>query len=414
MKTLEELKLLADAGNAEAKTEYKIRQAYDTLAAVPNILSAQEDEIPDLKSIVGEEAAYLEQLADQCDVQAQVVFAQWAMAGDDEEKTTKALQGLLDAANHGDTLAEVIIGYFYEYGASNHGIYRDYRKAFHFYSKAAEKGYVHAEYALGWFHEFIFLYHDYAKAISWYEKALEHGHADAAHRLGWLKQMGQLGTNLVSPGQNIIDWNQKGIQLMKEEKYDDAFLQFFNAACRGSEHDIGNVCHLLGQKKVKKDNVADALKLVQRYAYYNCAFALSFLSACYERGEYFPKSEKKHLEYAEKAAENGAMDCVKYLIARCLENGNYVGALKWNRKGYELGDVGCTYNLGIAYCQGQGVALDLEQGLKYLHEAKERDAASLGLPVDNAIIDFSASPKKGGCFGVILFFAFVVGATLFF
>lgn len=305
------------------------------------------------------------------------------------------------------------MGLSFEYGIG-HPI--EFRKAFNYYSKAADLGYMPAEYSVGWFHEHIFFYHNYELALSWYEKALKQGHPDASHRLEWLKKTGQLATILVSPGQDQLDWNTSGCKYVNEEEFEKAFDAFFCGACTGYSVCIENICILLGKHKIPEEDISDAMEIVNIYAGYNDPKALSFLAACYTIGEYIPKDEKKGTLYCEKAAENGAIECIHSIVQSSLDQKDFNSAFKWVQKGYELRDANCAYNLGLAYCNGQGVSQDYLKGIEILKEAKDLGAAELGFPVDGAIKHYSnlSTPTKGGCFGIIVGILFVSIAIISF
>lgn len=389
----------------------RLNKLYTILQNAPNINEVNLEELNDYKNVSNADLDAFYEVAKNGGSSVKLAYGWLVIAKAVKEKLDTAIESIQLSAESGDMMAEYMLGLSYEYGIG-HDV--EYRKAFIHYSKAAEKGYMPAEYSVGWFHEHIFFYHNYDLAISWYEKALKHGHSYASHRLNWLKNTGELATNLVSPGQDQLDLNTEGCNYVNEGEYKKAFEAFFRAACTGYSVCIENICILLGKHKIPEADISDALKIVNIYATYNNPKALSFLAACYTIGEYVPKEEKKGAEYCEKAAENGAIECIQSIVQTCLNNKDFNSAFKWVQKGYELGDANCTYNLGLAYCNGQGIAQDLSKGVEILKEAKERGAAELGFPVDGAIEHYAkqSNPAKGGCLGIITGLLIVIGALI--
>ena len=65
------------------------------------------------------------------------------------------------------------------------GVTQDYAKAVKWYHKAAEKGYVKAQFNLGLMYgNGEGVTQDYAEAVRWYRKAAKQGHAKAQFNLG--------------------------------------------------------------------------------------------------------------------------------------------------------------------------------------------------------------------------------------
>ena len=78
----------------------------------------------------------------------------------------------------------------------------EYKSAYNWYLKAAEQGYVLAQYKVGEMHTYTKytqdgVEHSYSKAFYWYYKAAAQGSARAQHQLGLMHQQG-MGTE--------IDW----------------------------------------------------------------------------------------------------------------------------------------------------------------------------------------------------------------
>ncbi|QJD90421.1 TonB family protein [Duganella dendranthematis] len=87
------------------------------------------------------------------------------------------------AAKHGNALAQVRLGDFYESG--NAVIGQDLSQAAFWYSKAAEQGDHDAELALGRLYDNgKGVAHDAARSAVWYRKSAESGNAEACYRMG--------------------------------------------------------------------------------------------------------------------------------------------------------------------------------------------------------------------------------------
>ena len=103
--------------------------------------------------------------------------------------SSKTLKKIQDAANSGDAVAELELGFLYEHGQ---GVPQDYAQAVSWYRTAANSGYADAQFILG-----IRYYNgqgvpqDYAQAASWHRKAADQGHAFAQYSLCMLNEHGQ-------------------------------------------------------------------------------------------------------------------------------------------------------------------------------------------------------------------------------
>jgi hypothetical protein len=95
------------------------------------------------------------------------------------------------AADHGNVLAEVQVGYFYHHGI---GVAPDYAEAAHWYRLAADKGNPLAENQLGYLYEHgMGVTQNKAEAMRWFRLAAQQGWPAAQHNLlfvalawGWL------------------------------------------------------------------------------------------------------------------------------------------------------------------------------------------------------------------------------------
>src|SRR5262245_39856094 len=96
-----------------------------------------------------------------------------------------ALPELRPFAEHGDSLAQSMLGWMYEWGE---GVPKDYMQARVWYEKAAAQGFAPAQTNLGALYNIgRGVPQDYVQARLWYEKAAAKGFAPAKTRLGRLE-----------------------------------------------------------------------------------------------------------------------------------------------------------------------------------------------------------------------------------
>lgn len=93
-------------------------------------------------------------------------------------------------AYEGDVFTQFNLGLMYYYGDSAN---QDLEKAVMWLTRAAEQGYVDAQYHLGVMYNYYVKSPDidYAQAMYWYKKAAEQNHAEAQNSIGVLYQSGQ-------------------------------------------------------------------------------------------------------------------------------------------------------------------------------------------------------------------------------
>ena len=100
-----------------------------------------------------------------------------------------ALRELRPLAEHGDSLAQSMLGWMYEWGE---GVPKDYMQARLWYEKAAAQGFAPAQTNLGaLYNNGRGVPQDYEQARLWYEKAAAQGFPDAQFSLGQMYAKGQ-------------------------------------------------------------------------------------------------------------------------------------------------------------------------------------------------------------------------------
>ncbi|WP_455203516.1 caspase family protein [Kaarinaea lacus] len=102
---------------------------------------------------------------------------------------SEAFKNFLEAAEQGDSNAQVLVGYMYQEGQ---GVRQDYDKALMWYRKAVKQGNAYAQNSLGVMYDLgKGVPQDYGKAVNWFRKAAEQGHVTASANLGEYYEYGK-------------------------------------------------------------------------------------------------------------------------------------------------------------------------------------------------------------------------------
>ncbi|RIA85126.1 hypothetical protein C1645_831239 [Glomus cerebriforme] len=101
----------------------------------------------------------------------------------------KDLEKLFTAAENGDGNAQYCLGECYELGI---GVYFNERRAFEFYKKSADQGFIDAQYKLGYIYTTLYeqgkgTEKSIEDAIYWYKKAMANGCQLAGKKLKYVK-----------------------------------------------------------------------------------------------------------------------------------------------------------------------------------------------------------------------------------
>ena len=210
-------------------------------------------------------------------------------------------------ASNGDPKAQVQLGNIYRQGKL---ISKNYDKALEWYLKAAEQGYVGAQYNTGYLYDDV--YQDYSKALEWFLKAAEQKFSGAQNSIG------------------VIYLQGKGVA----QDYSKALEWFLKAA----EQDDGNakyhlaVMYLEGlgvtkdYKKAYQLNIT-AAKLGIVNAEYN-------LGVTYLNGLGVPKNERIAFKWFDKSTKN-CVEC-QYKVGLMYEFGTGIAKKKNIPKAKEL------------------------------------------------------------------------------
>lgn len=97
-----------------------------------------------------------------------------------------------------------------------------YEEAFDWYTKAADKGNVLAQYKLGeMYYNGEGVIHDYAKAVEWYEKAAEQGNLDAQLRL----------VDMYYNGEGVEKDYTKSVKWFRKADEQEDLIALYNLEC---------------------------------------------------------------------------------------------------------------------------------------------------------------------------------------
>lgn len=219
-------------------------------------------------------------------VDAGHAMANVLLASPDKEDSlfARSYIAILDhALNEGDFESQVNLGWMYQEGK---GVVTDREEALKWYKKAAEQGYVHAQYNLGRFYFEGERPADKKEAIQWYRKAAAQGHARAQYNLGWM-----------------YDYDE-GITTNKKE----AIQWYRKAAAQGDPRGQGalGVCYYEGQG-VAIDK-KEAVKWYRKAAAQGEDFAQYNLGLCYLEGQGVAVDKEEAVKWIRKAAEQGNVD----------------------------------------------------------------------------------------------------------
>ena len=178
----------------------------------------------------------------------------------------------------------------YYYGAN--GKPKDYKKAIHFYAKAAVNGKAEAQFMLGYCYEnALGTDKQYGQAAEWYAKAAAQDHLNAQNTLGTLYEQGY------------------GV----EKNYAKAVELYTKAAVQGNaaaQRNLGE-CYYYG-RGIAKD-YSKAFMWYKKAAEKGQMSAQYSLGYCYENGYGTEKNLDKAVEFYQKAAKQGSDNAQKAL-----------------------------------------------------------------------------------------------------
>lgn len=229
------------------------------------------------------------------------------------------LAGSVSPHNRTEQSAEEMyqIGKSYFLGTNDNN--QDYTQAVYWFKKAAEKGDMDAQYALGiCYKDGLGVQQDNTQTIYWFRKAAEQGNADAQYALGL------------------------------------CYLTAWGGLC-----DNNQAVYWL--KKAAETGLADA------------QHAIGF---CYKEGQGVKQDYTQAVYWYKKASEQG-LPAAQNDLGVCYFNGwgeqqNYSQAFYWFKKAAEQGNTDAQYALGLCYYNGYGTTINKQTSLYWMRKIADQ------------------------------------------
>ena len=291
----------------------------------------------------------LEELRMDADGGDQQAMIEYGKALAKELRFSEAFQWLYSCKQLDDPEALFYLGICYYLGE---GTEIDKNFAFHYFEKAAEKGYAQAQYNVG----ICYLNGDGVEknsklAFQWFLKAAEQGDILAQHNVG------------------TCYFNGDGVE--KDEK--EAFQWFLKAAEQGyaeAQYNVG-ICYLNGGGVEKNSKLS--FQWILKAAEQGFAEAQYNVGICYSDGDGVEKDEKEAFQWFLKAAKKKFV-LAQYNVGTCYFNGDGVEkdekeAFQWFLKAAEQGFAEAQFIVGGCYLNGVGVKKDEELAYHYIFNA---------------------------------------------
>ena len=241
------------------------------------------------------------------------------------------------AAEMGNAMAQVSLGYAYQHGL---GLPKDPAEGTKWYRLSAEQGYSLGQFNMGvLYRDGIGVKQDYAEALKWFRKAADQGDIDALNSLGFAYEKG------------------RAVPVDLEKAF-----SYYRKAAEGG-----------------------------------LPTAMRNLGLCYQAGTGTKRDLEEAFKWIAKAAEKGNVDAFTSL-GLCYDCGKGVAvdkkeAVKWYRKGAEKGDYFAQYNLAICYRDGEGVEKDGDEYLKWLRKAADQGYKSAEFNMGRVYANGDLVPK---------------------
>ena len=261
------------------------------------------------------------------------------------ENYTEAVDLYLKAAEQNHAAAQNMLGRCYEQG---YGVKQREDEAEKWYRKAADQGYVSAQWNLA---NIYYNRKDYKETFKLYTLAAEQNHAASQYMLG------------------RCYWEGYSC----EQSYDEAAKWYRKAADQGHVYAQWNLADIYYDRKDYKE----AFKFYTLAAEQNYAAAQNMLGLCYGHGYGCEQSYLKAANWYRKAADQGYASAqwnlaLIYDEAKETER-NIKEAIKWYREAANQGDVLSQYKLATYLENGVlDVPKNLSEAKKWYSEAAKQ------------------------------------------
>jgi TPR repeat protein len=279
----------------------------------------------------------------------------------------ESLAGLRLRANHGDAVAQALLGSKY---AKGEGVLKDPVEAVGWFRKAADQGLVEAQLSLGSMYGMgDGIARDSTEAAKWLRKAAEQGEPLAQALLGAMYANGE------------------GVK----KDLTEALKWLRGAAVNGvaKAQSMLGLMYAFGEG-VSKDPL-EAMKWLQKAAEQGDVDAQSYLGLMLATGDGVAKDTVEATKWLRKAANQGSVDAKAYLDKISTMSGNdfkdsaglsqstgaaeQVESLAALRLRAEQGDAVSQTHLALKYAQGVGVVKDSEEAAKWFRKAADQGNA---------------------------------------
>ncbi|GGJ40144.1 caspase family protein [Deinococcus roseus] len=254
-------------------------------------------------------------------------LASWAFAGtqqcDDafaKSDFVTAYKECLPLAREGDSYAQSIIGYLYDYGQGG-------------------------------------LPQDYAQAASWYQLAVQKGEILALNNLGELYQYGL------------------GVQQSDQRAF-ELYLRSSSLGNRKGQYLAG---YFYEQGRATAQNFSKAMELYRKSADQGYSQAQNALGYMYEMGRGVKADVQQALSWYRKAADQGyslGQYNTGYLYRYLLTPTNDQEAFKWFQKAAQQGHAESQNELGFMYQYGYGTRQNYPEAMRWYQQAIEQGSSA--------------------------------------
>jgi len=281
------------------------------------------------------------------------------------------------------------------------GVPKDLEKAYSWYLKSAEQGYVWAWNMLSFYHEEgWFVQKDEKKAAYYKAKFIgqltydaEQGDAEAMHTLGCQYAYG--GEKTQDELKTAIHWYAKAVEKFTEAAdRGDADAQYKLSEVLENQYTLYAANYMNIKPELKKEARYWRTKAAENgHVDAQCHSGLSYIVGI----EGHPKDLGKAIYWFTKAAEQGSPkgmchlgDCDRDL--KNMEKANY-----WYAKAAEQGNRDAMYRLGINCYKGDGIPKDVEKAKHWITLAAEKGHAD----AKEALTRLNAGKppeKSAGCY----------------
>ena len=311
-----------------------------------------------------------------------------------QKKYEEGFQAFMKAAlkGHPGAMNNVALCFY-----NGQGTAEDKEASFVWMKKAAEGGYIPAYFILA----LKYLKGDGTKqsmpdAIQWARRAAEDGnkHQEPAKQLLAKLEEAIQKSPIVQTRQMAMNEVNKGIEFLKEQKFEEAFKCFLNAALAGDLNAMNNLslCYASGQGVEQSDE--KSFQWMKRAAEGGLVSSFYAMADKYLNGRGPEKSLDMAEYWAKKAVEfknpftPGAQILLNIIaheksfapeVREALEKGNEL----WNKKEYEAaleqleiagraGHAAALRLIGFAYLKGLGLKADPAKAYQFLEAAVYR------------------------------------------